>query len=108
MFEAAIRALAWCGRLVVIGFAAGGIPTLKTNYLLLKNIEISGLQITDYRKRRPSELATAYSEIFGFYELGLIKPAPATLFPLEQAGAALAALRDRRIDGRAVLRLRED
>ena len=53
VFEAAIRALAWCGRLVVIGFAAGGIPTLKTNYLLLKNIEISGLQITDYRKRRP-------------------------------------------------------
>jgi NADPH2:quinone reductase len=108
VFEAAIRALAWCGRLVVIGFAAGGIPTLRTNYLLLKNIEVSGLQITDYRKRRPAELATAYSEIFGFYELGLVKPAPATLFPLERAGEALAALRDRQIDGRAVLRLRDE
>ncbi len=108
VFEAAIRALAWCGRLVVIGFAAGGIPTLKTNYLLLKNIEVSGLQITDYRKRRPAELATAYAEIFGFYELGLIKPAAVTIFPLERAGEALAALRDRRIDGRAVLRLRDD
>src|SRR6266852_2387419 len=107
VFDAAIRALAWCGRLVVIGFAAGGIPTLRTNYLLLKNIEISGLQITDYRKRRPAELATAYSEIFGFYELGLVKPAPATLFPLERAGVALAALRDRQIDGRPVLRLRD-
>ena len=41
VFSAALRALAWCGRLVVIGFAAGGIPTLKTNYLLLKNIEVS-------------------------------------------------------------------
>lgn len=108
VFEAAIRALAWCGRLVVIGFAAGAIPTLRTNYLLLKNIEVSGLQITDYRKRRPSELATAYAEIFGFYELGLVKPAAATLFPLERAGEALAALRDRRIDGRAVLRLRDE
>src|SRR5205823_309466 len=88
VFTAAIRALAWCGRLVVIGFAAGGIPTLRTNYLLLKNIEVSGLQITDYRKRRPAELATAYSEIFGFYELGLVKPAAATLFPLERAGEA--------------------
>ena len=106
VFDAAIRALAWCGRLVVIGFAAGGIPTLRTNYLLLKNIEISGLQITDYRKRRPAELATAYSEIFGFYELGLVKPAAATLFPLERAGEALAALHDRQIDGRPVLRLR--
>ncbi len=107
VFDAAIRALAWCGRLVVIGFAAGGIPTLRTNYLLLKNIEVSGLQITDYRKRRPAELATAYSEIFGFYELGLVKPAAATLFPLERAGEALAALRDRRVDGRPVLRLRD-
>ncbi len=108
VFDAAIRALAWCGRLVVIGFAAGGIPTLRTNYLLLKNIEVSGLQITDYRKRRPAELATAYAEVFGFYELGLVKPAPATLFPLERAGEALAALRDRQIDGRPVLRLRDD
>jgi NADPH2:quinone reductase len=108
VFEAAIRALAWCGRLVVIGFAAGGIPNLRTNYLLLKNIEVSGLQITDYRKRRPAELATAYSEIFGFCELGLLKPAAVTAFPLEEAGAALAAVRDRRIAGRAVLRLRDD
>jgi NADPH:quinone reductase len=108
VFEAAIRALAWRGRLVVIGFAAGAIPTLRTNYLLLKNIEVSGLQITDYRKRRPAELATAYSEIFGFYELGLVKPAATTNFPLEQAGEALGAVRDRRIAGRAVLRLRGD
>ncbi|MGC2414686.1 MAG: zinc-binding dehydrogenase, partial [Stellaceae bacterium] len=109
VFKAAIRALAWGGRLVVVGFAAGGgIPTLKTNYLLLKNIEISGLQISDYRKRRPAQLAACFDEIFALYDAGKIKPAAATVFPLERAGEALAALRDRRIDGRAVLRLRED
>ncbi len=108
IFEAALRAVAWCGRLVVIGFAAGGIPTLRTNYLLLKNIEVSGLQITDYRKRRPAELKTAHAEIFGYYALGLVKPAPVVPFPLERAGEALAALRERRLDGRAVLRLRND
>jgi NADPH2:quinone reductase len=107
VFTAAIRALAWCGRLVVIGFAAGAIPTLKTNYLLLKNIEISGLQITDYRYRRPHELVACYAELFDFYARGLVKPAPATLFPLDRAGEALAAVRDRRIDGRAVLRPRD-
>jgi NADPH2:quinone reductase len=107
VFTAAIRALAWCGRLVVIGFAAGGIPTLRTNYLLLKNIEISGLQITDYRYRRPAELMTCYAELFDFYDRGLVKPAPVTLFELEQAGEALAAIRDRRVEGRAVLRLRD-
>lgn len=40
IFEAAMRALAWRGRLVVIGFAAGPIPTIRTNYLLLKNVEV--------------------------------------------------------------------
>ena len=108
VFEAAIRALAWCGRLVVIGFAAGRISTLKTNYLLLKNIEVSGLQISDYRKRRPAQMAACYAEIFDLYDRGKLKPAAATLFPLEQAGEALAALRDRRLQGRAVLRVRED
>ncbi len=107
IFEAALRALAWCGRLVVIGFAGGGIPTLKTNYLLLKNIEVSGLQVSDYRKRRPARMAECYAEIFDFYDRGLAPPDRVVPFPLDRAGAALAALRDRRLDGRAILRLRE-
>jgi NADPH2:quinone reductase len=105
VFEAALRALAWCGRLVVIGFAAGAIPTMRINYLLLKNIEVSGLQISDYRKRRPQQVAAAFGEIFSLYEQGKIKPAPVTVFPLERAGEALAALRDRRLTGRAVLHM---
>jgi len=108
VFDAALRALAWGGRLVVIGFAAGRIPTVKTNYLLVKNIEVSGLQVSDYRKRRPAQMAACFMEIFELYEEGRIKPAPAQVFPLDQAGEALAAVRDRRLAGRAVLRLRED
>ena len=108
IFEAAVRALAWRGRLVVIGFAAGAIPTIRTNYLLLKNIEISGLQISDYRKRRPAQVAACFAEIFSLYEQGKVKPATATAFPLVRAGEALAALRERRVAARAVLRLRDD
>jgi len=108
IFEAAVRALAWCGRLVVIGFAAGAIPIIRTNYLLLKNIEISGLQISDYRKRRPAQFAACFAEIFSLYEQGRVKLAPATAFPLVRAGEALAALRERRVAARAVLRLRDD
>src|SRR5262249_44390608 len=68
--EAALRALAWRGRLVVIGFAAGAIPSIKTNYLLLKNVEVSGLQISDYRKRQPEQVAHAFQEIFQLFEQG--------------------------------------
>jgi NADPH:quinone reductase len=108
IFEAAVRALAWRGRLVVIGFAAGAIPTIRTNYLLLKNIEISGLQISDYRKRCPALVTACFAEIFSLYEEGTVKPAAAAAFPLARAGEALAALRERRIAGRAVLHLRDD
>jgi NADPH2:quinone reductase len=108
IFEAAVRALAWRGRLVVIGFAAGAIPAIRTNYLLLKNIEISGLQISDYRKRRPAQVAACFAEIFSLYDRGKVKPAAATVFPLARAGEALAMLRDRSIIGRAVLQLRDD
>jgi len=107
IFDAAVRALAWRGRLVVIGFATGAIATIKTNYLLLKNIEISGLQISDYRTRRPAQVAACLAEIFSLYEQGKVKPAAATAFRLGLA-SALAALRDRRIAGRAVLHLRDD
>lgn len=106
VFDAAVRALAWCGRLIVIGFAAGRIPTIKVNYLLLKNIEISGLQVSDYRKRRPEQVAACYAEMFGFYTAGKLKPAAVTAFPLERVGAALAAVRDRQASGRVVLAVR--
>jgi NADPH2:quinone reductase len=108
VFPAALRALAWCGRLVVIGFAGGPIPAVKVNYLLLKNIEVSGLQVSDYRKRRPARMAACFGEIFRLYDEGRIEPAAAELFLLERAGEALAAVRDRRLGGRAVLSLRED
>src|SRR5512146_1533026 len=55
VFEASLRALAWCGRLVIVGFAEGRIPEVKTGYLLVKNIALVGLQISDYRDREPEK-----------------------------------------------------
>jgi NADPH2:quinone reductase len=103
IFDAAIRALAWRGRLVVIGFAAGRIPTIKANYLLVKNIEVSGLQVSDYRKRLPEQMAACFKEIFALYEAGKLKPAPTKTYPLEQFAAALHDIEDRKARGRIVL-----
>jgi NADPH2:quinone reductase len=104
-FDAALRALAWCGRLVVVGFAAGRIPSLKVNYLLVKNIEVSGLQISDYRKRRPARMAECFRELFDFYRSGTIKPPATTELPLTQAVQALTAIRDRTTAGRRIVLL---
>ena len=102
-FDAALRALAWRGRLVVIGFAAGRIPVIKANYLLLKNIEVSGLQVSDYRKRAPGLMEDCFTEIFALYEADKIRPAPVTRYSLEDYQAALTRLRDRGAHGRIVL-----
>ena len=102
-FDAALRALAWCGRLVVVGFAAGRIPEVRANYLLVKNIEVSGLQISDYRKRCPARMAECYREIFEWYVQGKVTAPPSEVVPLEQAGAALSRLRDRQTQARLVL-----
>lgn len=103
IFDAAIRALAWRGRLVVIGFAAGRIPTLKANYLLLKNIEVSGLQVSDYRKRMPKEMQACFKEIFALHAAGKLKPLPTKLYPLEKFAAAMHDIADRKQRGRVVL-----
>lgn len=101
-FDGAIRALAWRGRLVVVGFAAGRIPTLKVNYALLKNIAVSGLQISDYRKRTPELMAECYREVFELYRAGQLTAPPATTFPLTQWRTAVEAAATRGA-GRLVL-----
>lgn len=103
IFDAAIRAVAWRGRYVVIGFAAGRIPTLKVNYLLVKNIDIGGLQISDYRRMRPDIAKTCFDQLYALYEAGRITALPTTVMPLEKVVDALAAIRDRTARGRIVL-----
>lgn len=103
IFDAALRAVAWCGRVVVVGFAAGRIPTLKANYLLVKNIDVGGLQISDYRRRRPDITAKCFAEIFSLFEAGKIRALPTTVLPIEKCADALASIADRSARGRIVL-----
>lgn len=100
---AALRALAWSGRLVVVGFAAGEIASVKTNYLLVKNIEVSGLQVSDYRKRMPFRMKECFEEIFALYSQGVLRPVHTTAMSLDDFVEALVQVRDRRAKGRLVL-----
>jgi NADPH:quinone reductase len=102
-FDAALRATAWRGRVIVVGFASGRIPTVKVNYLMLKNIEISGLQVSDYRKRTPDLMAQCIQEIFTMFEAGKLKPAATVTRPLDAFAESLQDIVDRRVSGRIVL-----
>lgn len=103
VFDAAIRAVAWSGRMVIVGFAGGRIPSVRANYLLVKNIEATGLQISDYRVRRPDLVAQCFKEVFGFYEQGLVKAMPATTLALDEFAKGLEMIQNRTAPGRMVL-----
>lgn len=102
-FDGALRALAWRGRLVVIGFAGGRIPEVKAGYLLVKNIAVIGLQWSDYRERDPEAVARAQSKLYEMYLQQKIKPEITATYPLERFADALARFGERSVTGKLIL-----
>jgi len=103
VFGGCLRALAWSGRLIIVGFAGGEIPVVKANYPLIKHISISGLDWSDYRDRFPERMRDAQAEIFRFWRNGRLVPPVTRVYPLADAALALAAIADRRALGKLVL-----
>lgn len=101
--EAALRAMAWRGRLVVIGFAAGSIPTIKANYLLVKNIAVTGLQWSDYRERSPDWIERVQLEIFDLWSTGRLVPQIADNMALDDFTKALNKLKTGSAHGKIIL-----
>lgn len=103
VFDASIRSLAWRGRIVIIGFAAGRIPEIRANYLLLKNISASGLQWSDYRERDPAWVRRVQGELFELYEAGRLRPRVMRTFPMEAFASALHLVARGEVCGKVVL-----
>ena len=101
-FDDAIRVLAIDGKLLVIGFAAGAIPTVKVNRLLLRNISVVGVAWGEYLNKVPGSAALFAWGLSQLVFLGL-KPPPPQRFPLSEAPAALQCLADGGVLGKLVL-----
>jgi NADPH2:quinone reductase len=104
---AALRAMAWRARMVIIGFASATIPTIKANYLLVKNISVSGLQWSDYRDRTPDWVANVQAQLFDLFLQGKVKPFISQQLALAEFGQALAALREGKARGKIILTTHE-
>jgi len=100
--EAALRAIAWEGRLLVVGFPAG-IPRIPLNLALLKGCEIVGVFYGAYAARDPAADADNVAELMALYVAGEIKPHISARYGLADAGHAIAALADRRALGKIVV-----
>ena len=103
VFDASFRTIAWSGRVVVVGFAEGRIPTIKAGILLVKNISVIGLQWSDYRDREPQKVRAVQKELFRMYEEGRLKPHVMAAYPMAEHQRALATVRDRKVVGKVVL-----
>ena len=100
--EPAVRALAWEGRFLVVGFPAG-IPSIPLNLTLLKSCQIVGVFWGAFTMRNPAKNAEYVAEIFRFYDEGKIRPRITASLPLDKAADALALLESRKATGKIVL-----
>jgi NADPH2:quinone reductase len=101
--EQAFRSIAWRGRYLVVGFAAGPIPALPLNLALLKGASIVGVFWGDFAKREPAANATMMRELAGWYAQGRIKPVIDRTLPMAELKAAFAHMGSRGVMGKLVL-----
>jgi NADPH:quinone reductase len=101
--ELALRSIAWRGRLLVVGFAAGEIPKIPLNLTLLKGCSIVGVFWGEFTRREPERFAGAMRQLGRWYAEGKLKPHVSQTFPLERAADALTLMAERKVTGKVVL-----
>lgn len=102
-FAQAFRATKPEGRILVIGFASGDLPEVKPNHLLVKNIDLIGLNLGAYLKFAPEALAESFAELFDWHAAGEISVHISHRFSLSEAVEALATLKARRATGKIIV-----
>ncbi len=101
-----LRSLGTQGRLLVVGFAAGEIPAVKLNRLLLNNIDVRGVGWGAYAMLRRGYMRHQWEELLPMMESGVIDPPIGRVYPLEEFGQALQEMEDRKTLGKSVVTLR--
>lgn len=107
LFEEAFRSIAWNGRMLVVGFAAGGeIPALPANLPLLKGAALIGVFWGAFAQRQPHDNAANFRQLFAWHAEGKVKPLVSQTFELKQAGQAIETLGQRKAVGKLVVKVR--
>jgi NADPH2:quinone reductase len=101
-----LRSLAPAGRLLIIGFTGGDIPTIKANRLLLNNVDAVGVGWGAWALSHPGYLAEQWDQLEALLAAGTVSAPQPQVYPMEQAGAAMASLENRTARGKVVLQIR--
>jgi NADPH2:quinone reductase len=103
IFDLSTKCVASEGRILVIGFAAGRIPSIALNRVLLKNISLVGVLWGGYVLSHPEYETEAHAALMKLYEAGKIKPSVNAIYPFAEAPRGLRDLAERKVMGKAVL-----
>ncbi|MEY4581753.1 MAG: hypothetical protein RL701_6456 [Pseudomonadota bacterium] len=103
VFDASLKCIAWGGRLIVVGFSSGQIPTPRMNRVLLKHIALIGLNLHSYQEHNPKACEDAASALYELYSARKLQPLISGRYPLEAASSALSELAARRTVGKVLL-----
>ena len=101
----ALRSMAWRGRYLVVGFASGTIPQFPANLPLLKGCSVVGVFWGSFAEREPQQSLQNFGELLGFIKSGLIRQKIYKTYSLEEAAAALDDLMNRKVTGKAVVKV---
>lgn len=105
LFEQCLRAVAWCGRILIIGFASGKISTVPANLPLLKGSSIIGVFWGRFTEQEPKINAENTTKLFQLLQKGKLKPHISKIYPLEQSTMALEILEKRRVKGKVIINI---
>jgi len=105
-FTDSMRSLAPAGRLLVIGFTGGEIPTVKVNRLLLNNVDVVGVGWGAWMVSHPGAMAKQWAEVEPLLAAGKLSAPEPVVYQLDDAGAAIASLENRTAKGKVVLNVR--
>ena len=103
VFDQCTRVMNWEGRLLVIGFASGRIPTAPANLVLVKNYSLIGVVFGAHIEKFPKSVRPRIQELLGWYSEGSLKPHISRTFPMNQAAFALNEIAKRNVRGKIVL-----
>lgn len=103
VFDQCTRVMNWEGRLLVIGFASGRIPTAPANLVLVKNYSLIGVVFGAHIEKFPELVRPRIQELLGWYSEGSLKPHISRTFPMNQAAFALNEIAKRNVRGKIVL-----
>jgi NADPH:quinone reductase len=102
--EAALRSIAWQGRFLVVGFAAGDIPKLPLNLVLLKGCDVLGVFWGSWIERDPAGHRANTEQLLAWVAAGKLSSHVHEIYPLSEAAAALKAIASRKVMGKVILR----